>query len=220
MMDNSEINLLNVVKSDQIKEITKDLTEVTIDAFFSDGILKDIPIVGTFFNLYNLSQNISNSFFTKKILKFLFELSSISNKERLNFIEQLDNENESAKIGEKILIIINKLDDVDKATILGKLFKLTIEGKIEMQTFMRLSFMVDRVYLEDLKVLRDNEYLENIDNDIKHNLSQVGILNQTIKDNRDHEEYVYKNTGRREFYPPKFEYKISDYGNIVKENSQ
>ena len=96
-MGNSEINLLNVVKSDQIKEITKDLTEVAIDAFFNDGILKDIPIVGTFFNLYNLSQNISNSFFTKKILKFLFELNSISNKERLDFIEQLDNENVSAK---------------------------------------------------------------------------------------------------------------------------
>lgn len=218
-MGNSEINLLNVVKSDQIKEITKDLTEVAIDTFFNDGILKDIPVVGTFFNLYNLSQNISNSFFTKKILKFLFELSSISNKERLNFIEQLDNENESAKIGEKLLIIVNKLDDVDKATILGRLFKLTIERKIEMQTFMRLSYMVDRAYLEDLKVLRNNEYLENIDNDIKHNLSQVGILNQTIKDSRDHEEYVYKATGKREFYPPKFEYKISDYGNIIKENS-
>lgn len=173
-MGNSEINLLNVVKSDQIKEITKDLTEVAIDTFFNDGILKDIPIVGTFFNLYNLSQNISNSFFTKKILKFLLELNSISNKERLNFIEQLDNENESAKIGEKLLIIINNLEDVDKATILGKLFKLAIEGKIEMQTFMRLSYMVDRAYLEDLKVLRDNEYVENIDNDIKHNLSQVG----------------------------------------------
>lgn len=218
-MGNSEINLLNVVKSDQIKEITKDLTEVAIDTFFNDGILKDIPIVGTFFNLYNLSQNISNSFFTKKILKFLFELNSVSNKERLNFIEQLDNENESAKIGEKLLIIINNLEDVDKATIIGKLFKLAIEGKIEMQTFMRLSYMVDRAYLEDLKVLRDNEYLENIDNDIKHNLSQVGILNQTIKDSRDHEEYVYKTTGKRQFYPPKFEYKISDYGNIIKENS-
>ena len=34
------------------------------------------------------------------------------------------------------------------------------------------------------------------------------------------EEYVFKNTGKREFYPPKFEYKISDYGNIIKENSQ
>ena len=219
-MENSEINFLNVVKSDQIKEITKDLTEVAIDTFFNDGILKDIPVVGTFFNLYNLSQNISNSFFTKKILKFLFELNSISNKERLSFIEKLDNENESAKIGEKLLIIINKLDDVDKATILGRLFKLTIEGEIEIQTFIRLSYMVDRAYFEDLKVLRNNEYLENIDNDIKHNLSQIGILNQTIKDNRDHEEYVYKNTGKREFYPPKFEYKINEYGNIIKENLQ
>ena len=59
--------------------------------------------------------------------------------------------------------------------------------------------MLDRVYLEDLRVLKNTEYLENIEDDIKYNLSQVGILNQTIKDNRDHEEYVYKNTGRREF---------------------
>ena len=66
-MENSNLNLLNVVKSDQIKEITKDLTEVAIDQFFNDGILKDIPIIGTFFNLYNFSQNVSNSFFTKKL---------------------------------------------------------------------------------------------------------------------------------------------------------
>lgn len=30
----TENNLLNIVKSEQIKEITKDLTEVTIDNFF------------------------------------------------------------------------------------------------------------------------------------------------------------------------------------------
>lgn len=195
------------------------MTETTIDSFLKDGILKDIPVIGTFFNLYNLSQSISNVFFTKKIFKFLFELSSISSKERIDFIEQLENENEHIKIGEKLLIIINNLDDEDKSAILGRLFKLLIEGKIELESFTRLCFIVQRTYLDDLKLLRDNENLEKISIDIKNSLSQVGILNQTIKDNRNHEEFAYKNTGRREFYPPRFDYSISYYGEILKEIS-
>jgi hypothetical protein len=214
-MEKRDLNIFRAVKSDQIKEITKDLSEAAIDQFLKDGLLRDIPIVGTFYNIYNLSQNISNSFFTKKMLKFLLELNTIPKLERINFIERLESEDESRKVGEKILIIINKIDDTDKATILGKLFKITIEEEIEITTFMRLCHMIDKVYLEDLYSLKDTEYLDNLDSEIKYNLSQVGILNQSIKDNRDHEEYVFKNTGRREYYPPKFEYKISSYGYII-----
>lgn len=214
-MENQSLNIFTAVKSEEIKDITKDLTEIAIDQLLQDGLLKDIPIVSTAYNIYNLSLNISNSFFTKKILKFLFELKSIPISERLNFIEKMENEDKTKRIGEKILIILNKIDDVDKATILGKLFKLTIEDIIETSVFMRLSHMIDKSYLEDLHLLKKIDSLENIDDDIKHNLSQVGILNQSIKDNRDHEEYVYKNTGRREFYPPNFEYKLSDFGDII-----
>lgn len=212
------MNILNAIKSKEITEITKDLTEVAIDQMLQDGIFKDLPFIGTLYNIYNLSQNISNAFFTKKILKFYLEVNDIPEKKRTEFIEKIESEEETQKVGEKILIIINRFDDLDKATILGKLFKLTITGEIEMSTFTRLSHIIDKVYLQDLKELKNN-YVENLDLDTKHNLSQVGILNQSIKDNREHEEYAFKNTGRREFYPPKFEYKISDYGEILKKHT-
>lgn len=208
------MNILNAVKSKEITDITKDLTEVAIDQMLENGILKDLPIVGTLYNIYSLSQNVSNAFFTKKILKFLFELNDIPESERLEFIRKMESEKETQNVGEKILIILNKIDDVDKATILGKIFKITIEEEIEVTTFTRLSHMIDKVYLQDLKELKNN-FIENLDSDTKHNLSQVGILNQSIKDNREHEEYVFRNTGKREFYPPKFEYKISDYGEVL-----
>jgi len=213
-----KMNILNAVKSKEITEITKDLTEIAIDQMLQDGILKDIPFIGTIYNVYNLSQNVSNAFFTKKIIKFLLEFNDIPETERIEFITKIENKKETQKVGEKILIILNRFDDFDKATILGKLFKLTIREEIEVSTFTRLAHMVDKVYLQDLKELKNN-YVKNLEFDTKHNLSQVGILNQSIKDNREHEEYAFKNTGRREFYPPKFEYKISDYGEILKKHA-
>lgn len=194
------MNIFNAIKSNELKEITKDLTEVAIDQMLNEGVLKDLPVVGTLYNIYSLSQNISNAFFTKKIIKFLLELNEIPESDRLEFIQNMETEKETQNVGEKILVILNKFDDIDKATILGKIFKITIEGEIEVTTFMRLAYMIDKVYLQDLKELKNND-IDNLDSDAKHNLSQTGILNQSIKDNRQHEEYVFRNTGSREFNP-------------------
>ena len=208
--------IFEAVKSSHLKEITKDLTETTMDQFFRDGFIKDIPIIGSIINIYNLSQNISNMFLTKKILKFLFELKNIPESKRKNFIQEIDSDKKSQNIGEKIIIILNKIDDADKATILGKLFKSTIEDQIEVSTFTRISYMIDKVYLEDLIELK-YKTIDKLSLDIKYNLSQVVILHQSIKDNREHEDYVYRNTGNREYRAPRFEYSISDYGdNILK----
>ncbi|HEX8577704.1 MAG TPA: hypothetical protein VF677_15565 [Flavobacterium sp.] len=208
------MNILTAIKSKEITSITRDLTEVAIDLMLENGILKDLPIVGTLYNVYNFSQNVSNAFFAKKILKFLLELNDIPESERLEFIQKLESGEETQKVGEKLLVVLNKFDDVDKATILGRIFKITISEEIELSTFTRLAYMIDKVYLQDLKELK-NKFVDNLSSDTRHNLSQVGILNQTLKDNREHEEYVFRNTGKREFYPPKFEYEISDYGEIL-----
>src|SRR3954468_14058329 len=105
------MNILNAIKSKEIAEITKDFTEVAIDQMLEDGILKDIPFIGTIYNIYNLSQNVSNAFFTKKISKFFLEFNEIPETERIEFIAKIESEKETQKVGEKILIILNRFDD-------------------------------------------------------------------------------------------------------------
>ena len=221
MSDNkkkNEIDIFKSVKSSAINELTPELLETGLDFLIESEALKDIPIFGIGFKSYSIYKKITESFFTKKLLKFLFELKDIPQAKKEEFIATLESKNETEKAGEKLLVTLNRLNDVDKATIVGKLLKKTILGKMTFDNFKRLTYMIDNTYLEDLELLKDNEYLKNINDDIKSNLYQVGLLNQSIKDNREHEEYIFKNTGERKIIPATFEYKLNTYGRILIEN--
>lgn len=214
----NHIDIFKSVKSKAINELTPELLEMSLDLVIESEVLKDIPVFGIGFKSYSLYKNITESFFTKKLLKFLFELKDIPQANREKFIVELESKNETNKAGEKLLITLNRLNDVDKATIIGKLLKQTILGKITFDNFKRLTHIIDNTYLEDMELLKDNEYLRNINDDIKSNLYQVGLLNQSIKDNREQEEYKFKQSGRREIIPASFEYELNSYGKILIEN--
>lgn len=213
-----EIDIFKSVKSSAINELTPELLETGLDLLIESDALKDIPVFGIGFKGYSIYKKITESFFTKKLLKFLFELKDIPQVKREKFISELESKNETEKAGEKLLITLNRLNDVDKASIIGKLLKKTILGKLTFDNFKRLTYMIDNSYLEDLELLKNNEYLRNINDDIKSTLHQVGLLNQSIKDNREHEEYKFKQTGNREIIPATFEYKLNSYGRILIEN--
>ena len=217
MKNKLQIDIFSSVTSKEIREITSELIEAGLDQFIDDGFLKDIPVIGSAFKMVNMTQKISDFFFTKKILKFLFEFKDISLEQRTKFIEKFENTVKTKKIGEKTLIILNKLDDADKATILGKLFKSAIEGEIEMSEFIRLSHIVDRAYLDDLNALKENDFFDNLSLETKLNLYQINLANQKIKDNRDHEEYVFKATGTRKIIPPSYDYELNSYGEMLKQ---
>lgn len=214
----NHIDIFKSVKSKAINELTPELLEMSLDLVIESEVLKDIPVFGIGFKSYSLYKNITESFFTKKLLKFLFELKDIPQANREKFIVELESKNETNKAGEKLLITLNRLNDVDKATIIGKLLKQTILGKITFDNFKRLTHIIHNTYLEDMELLKDNEYLRNINDDIKSNLYQVGLLNQSIKDNREQEEYKFKQSGRREIIPASFEYELNSYGKILIEN--
>ncbi len=214
----NQIDIFKSVKSEALNELTPEILETGFDLLIESEVLKDIPVFGIGFKSFSLYNKITESFFTKKLLRFLFELKDIPQSKREEFITELESKNETKKAGEKLLITLNRLNDDDKASIIGKLLKKTILGKITFNDFKRLTHIIDNTYLEDLELLKDNEYLRNINDDIKTNLHQIGLLNQSIKDNREHEEYKFKQTGRREIIPATFEYKLNSYGRILIEN--
>ncbi|WP_445736970.1 hypothetical protein [Mariniflexile sp.] len=214
----NQIDIFKSVKSDALNELTPEILETGFDLLIESEALKDIPVFGIGFKTYSIYKKITESFFTKKLLKFLYELKDIPLSKREGFIAELESKNETEKAGEKLLVTLNRLNEVDKATIIGKLLKKAILGKITFDNFKRLTHIIDNTYLEDLESLKNNEYLRNINDDIKSNLHQVGLLNQSIKDNRKHEEYKFKQTGSREIIPATFEYKLNSYGRILIEN--
>lgn len=207
-----QVDIFKSVKSEAITVLTPELLETGFDLITESEVLKEIPIFGIGFKGYSLYQKIAESFFTKKLLKFLIELKNITLNDRLNFINELESKKETHKAGEKLLITLNRLNDDEKATFIGKLFKNTIIGKLEYKDFIRLTHIIDNAYIEDLKLLENNYRLSRIDDDVKSNLHQIGLIKQSISDVNREKQRQIRITGNGDNIQPRLIYNINEIG--------
>jgi len=214
-MSDKNLNIFDSVKNDSIYKITPELLEAGIEFLLESEIIKEIPIIGLIYKSYRLVQKIEDYRFSKKVLKFLFELKTIDTRTKEKFIEKIETEKNYKDTGEKLLLIIHRLDEIDKATIIGKLFLASIKEQIELNDFLRLARIVENTFLEDLLILKDNKQLLNVPIEIKLSLYQGQLLNQKIKDNRRREETLKQRYNSNLTIPSGFEYKLNKYGDIL-----
>lgn len=114
------------------------LGEVAIDAIIEDGVLRDIPIIGSIVGTGKCIKNVSDVLFTKKLIAFLFELRDTDAHEREEAIERWENDARyRVRVGETLLNMINRCDDTQKAKWLSKLFYHLVLKKGYSDVFMR-----------------------------------------------------------------------------------
>jgi hypothetical protein len=141
--------------------------------------VKSLPFVKIAVGLYDLGNKIHSHFLTKKILRFLFKFSTITDEEKEELIDKLDNSLKYSKdFGERLLLIIDSYDDFDKASLLGQAVKPLSKNLLEVNDFMRLSHIINRAYFGDLTILA--KYLE-IDDIQKESLYNLGLLSLKSK---------------------------------------
>ncbi|GHA51670.1 hypothetical protein GCM10007103_35180 [Salinimicrobium marinum] len=76
-IEENQLDIFKSVRSEAITELTPELLECGFDLITESEILKDIPIFGIGFKSYSLYRKVTESFFTKKLLKFLIEIKDI-----------------------------------------------------------------------------------------------------------------------------------------------
>jgi hypothetical protein len=151
-MTNISETLTETIKDDKFQDVIIDLSETTLDTLLKDGALKDIPIIGVLFGIAKTTLTVQDKLFTKKLMVFLLQLKKTSNESRKKQIEKIEKDPEyKTKVGEKLLYIIDKCEDHEKAKYIGKLFQCFIEEKIEYENFLRASRSIELTYLGDLK---------------------------------------------------------------------
>lgn len=176
------LDIFNSVKSKALNDLTPEILEISLDAVLNNETLKSIPIVGLAFKGFSLYQNISEAFFIKKLLTFLFKLNEIPYKTRIEFVNKLESESETKKAGEKLLITLNRLDDIDKSAMIGNLFRHTILGSISYEDFGQLSHMIDNSYVNDLRKLKVDVRYIRLDDSTLSRLFKNGFFDQKISD--------------------------------------
>ncbi len=159
------LSLTNSIDKNTIAELTADFSEVALDAALESGVLKDIPIFGSLVKAFDVKRSITDYLYTKKLYVFLQELSKVSESERKSFVKKLVQENEQLRVGEKLLFLIDELDEIEKSRLLAKAFAALIEEQLIRKEFDILAHGITRLnieYIDELIqfYLHENSYIE------------------------------------------------------------
>ena len=145
-------SLTSTLKDSDLQGVTTEWSEVFLDTFLAEGVLKEIPIVSTIIGIGKAGFKVNEMLFVKKLLYFISNVNEISAQEREKMISEIDDSNEyRVKVGEKLLYIIDKCDDHEKAEILGVLFKAFLAGQIDYDDFLSCSLVIEKCLIKELK---------------------------------------------------------------------
>lgn len=139
-----------------IKDIGIDMFEIGIDSFLEEGLIKDIPIVGSIVKTGQFIYNLYDRNLLKQTLVFIqqFNNRTIDMKKLEDYRKSLKNDFHKAEkeLG-RVLIILNKTMDSEKADILAKLYSAYINQNILWNDFCELSEVTDRIFVKDINII-------------------------------------------------------------------
>lgn len=184
-------SLEKTISFSDLENVATELTEVFLDKDMEEGILRDIPIVGTIVALSKTAKSVKDFLFLKKILSFLKESSKVSTEERLKAIEKINTSRKyRTKVGEKLLFIVDKCDDAERAEMFGRFFAYFLKGKISYDDFLRLSKATDNLILQDVLEFANADWkwkeIGSASHLVNSGLVEISSLEITVEDQWDH----------------------------------
>jgi hypothetical protein len=153
MEDNLSLPLFESIADSPLSDLGVDLAEVALDSVFDDGLFKDIPIIGGVVSLIKVGSGIRDRLYLKKILVFLNAMSDISSEDQKHFSSFFTTQKERERFGESILLLLDKMTDMNKPQLLGLLWAACSKKELSYEDTMRISFMIDSAYWADLAFL-------------------------------------------------------------------
>lgn len=158
-----------------------DSAEVALDMALEDGFLKEVPLIGTAARLFAIGKNIRERLFFKKLLAFFREVDEVSQEERQSFAQLLDSDRRQAtKVGESLLLLLERLGETEKARLLGKFFAAYLRGTIDLKTFEQLGWSLERFFLQDLEGLKTLYAKHFPDQEVGARIANAGLAGSSI----------------------------------------
>ncbi|ACV26793.1 hypothetical protein [Kangiella koreensis] len=171
-----------------IKELSSDALEVALDSNLGSGILRDIPIFGSAVKVAELTMSIRDRFFLKKLGCFIYQLDELSKKDK-DAVLSFSKTDDSEKVANKIIQVIDNVTDVEKTELIGKLFAAYCKRSIDKPSFLRAVDTVQHYFLDDINnfISIDNIHLFTF-YDLESRKVDMLVGSQLIK-----EQYIKQN---------------------------
>ena len=148
-----EEDVLALIRSGDVQDAVVDLAEAGIDQLLKDGFLRDVPILGSVMGVIRATGSVRDLLLAKKLGRFLLALQSVPLDERERFHDSLGSRAEARRVGEALLLLLDRLDDMQKPELVARLFRARIRGEIDGTTFQQMATAVDRLLIAHLPPL-------------------------------------------------------------------
>jgi hypothetical protein len=153
MSERVEETFVEVIRSADLQTGVADLAEAGIDQLLQDGFLRDVPLLGTLLGVLRTAGGIRDLLLAKKLGRFLFALRRVSPHDREVFCDSLVTSAERRRVGEALLLLLDRLDDMEKPELLARVFRAVVRGHLDRETFRLMASAIDRLHLPHLAVL-------------------------------------------------------------------
>ncbi|MDU0369099.1 hypothetical protein ACFPAF_01735 [Hymenobacter endophyticus] len=137
---------------------TLDYAEIGLDAFVSDGILKEIPIVKTVVGVVKSGLKVKEIFFAKKILTFMKEFHSgkLPKDKFYKFQQEFTSDAKyRAKVMEQIMVFNDTFLQVEKSKVLANLFAAHLNEFYGWDDFINLSLCLNQMNMFGVSLFND-----------------------------------------------------------------
>ncbi|AVX89008.1 hypothetical protein [Pseudomonas sp. VE 196-7] len=140
------LELAKVIRSGAMGDAAKEYAELGIDALLASEAAKSIPVISTIAGIFSATLSIRDHIFCGKLLRFLSQLSEISEDKRNEMLRKLgENEKFAGKVGETIIEILERMESSKKPELAAKCFAAYAREGISFEELSRILFALERV---------------------------------------------------------------------------
>jgi len=160
MIKSSKVsNALSLTLSDcDLQSVCVEWADVLSDTLFEEGLVKDIPIIGTIYGLGKFGVSVRDRLFLKKLHCLLREVADIPPKQRAEIISKIDRSGKyRVKVGDKLLYLFDKSEDHEIAQVVAFFVRAVLSGDLSYDDFLRASRAIQSIMVADLWRFVDDE---------------------------------------------------------------
>lgn len=192
------VTVKEMLESDDIKRIKKvDIIDIGKEALIE--LINFIPGVGGGIAAeLKVVKDARNSYlefeFFRKLLVLIYGIQDLAPQDIKTFLADVSEKAQDFS-GNVMANMINRIDNINKATVLANLIRARVEENISIHDFFRLSTILERIPYIDLNELEKYEepyYDESGDTEL---LYATGALKLAVIDVNDENKYILSNIG-------------------------
>jgi hypothetical protein len=161
----------------ELRPLGADLSEIGLDLLVESDFLRSLPVMSFVTATFDSYKAVKAYLRRRKILSFLGEIADAPSEKQKAYAEKLAADAGSREnAGAALLLLLERLDDIEKAALVGRLYRTYLEGRIDYSCLRRFCSIVDRAFLSDLAELSRSKTVDGFSRETGAHLYSLGLL--------------------------------------------